>query len=73
MIRIVQFACVAVTVLILFALREAFYSTAAIFGPGFGWGFGLGLFFALAVYGLICWLDPSSRPRGSSADQDRFR
>lgn len=63
---VVQIACVAVTALVLFALRNAFYATADIFGPGFGWGVTFGILFAFAMYGIICWIDPSSRPRGTS-------
>jgi amino acid transporter len=73
MIRLIQIACIVVTVAILFAFRQAFYAFGNLFeGPGFGWGFGGGIFFTIAVYLFICWIDPSSRPRGTAGQQQRF-
>lgn len=70
MIRIIQIACIAVTALVLFAFRESFLSLKAWFGPDFPIGFIAGMAFAVAVYLLIIWVDPSSRPRGSASKQD---
>ena len=69
MIRFVQIACVVVLALVLYGVKTAVFGASDIFGPGFGWGLGIGIFLAMAVYGIICWIDPSSRPRGSSADK----
>lgn len=73
MIRFVQIACIVVTALILFAFREAFYSIAEALGPGFPAGFLIGAVFVIALYGIACWIDPASRPRGTAPEQKRFR
>ena len=73
MIRLIQIACIVVTAAILFAFRQAFYAAANLFeGPGFPVGFIGGVLFAAALYGVICWIDPSSRPRGTTGQQQRF-
>lgn len=69
MIRIVQIACIVTLALVLYGVKAAVFDASDFFGPGFGWGLGAGIFLAMAVYGLICWIDPSSRPRGSSSDK----
>lgn len=71
MVRLLQIVCIVITAAILFAFREAFYAAAGITGPGFGWGFAGGI--AFAVYGLILWIDPASRPRGSAPHQQGAR
>jgi amino acid transporter len=67
--RVLQIICIVLTALILFALREAFMSLRGWFGPDFPFGFISGFLFAAALYGVICWIDPSSRPRGSSSEK----
>jgi hypothetical protein len=69
MIRIVQIACVALLALVLYGVRVGFEHLFDWGGPGFVDGFIVGVLMCFAVYGLICWIDPSSRPRGSSADK----
>jgi len=73
MLRLVQIACIAITAAILYSLGAISDWFANYFGDGFDPGFVLGVVFAVLVYLFICWLDPSSRPRGSSTDQNRFR
>jgi len=72
MIRLIQIACIVVTVAILFAFRQAFMSLQNYFSADFPIGFICGIIFAAAVYGIICWIDPSSRPRGTAGQQQRF-
>ena len=72
MIRIVQIACIAVTALILFGFREILRVSADAFGSGFAPGFLGGVAFCAILYGVICWIDPASRPRGT-AKQQSFR
>jgi len=50
----------------LYALMSGFDVLSRFFGEGFDWGVVVGGFFTIAVYLLICWVDPSSRPRGRS-------
>ncbi|WP_370008572.1 hypothetical protein [Sinorhizobium fredii] len=72
MLRLIQIVCIALTAAILYGLGSISDALAGHFGEGFDPGFVLGMVFAVLVYLFICWLDPSSRPRGSSADQNRF-
>lgn len=73
MIRIIQIACIVITAAILFAFRQAFYAFGNLFdGPGFPIGFLTGAIFVIAAYLFICWIDPSSRPRGTAGQQQRF-
>ncbi len=69
MIRIVQIACIAVTALVLYGVKVGLTSVFNVGGPGFPAGFLFGIVVCFAVYGVICWVDPSSRPRGSSPDK----
>lgn len=70
MIRIVQIACIAVTAMILYGIGKSLDFIGSMFGPGFDGGFIVGAVFMVAMYGLACWLDPASRPRGSSPRDD---
>lgn len=72
MIRLIQIACIAVTAAILFAFRQAFMSLQNYFSADFPIGFIAGFAFAALLYGVICWIDPSSRPRGSAVQQKSF-
>ncbi|OJU69546.1 MAG: hypothetical protein BGO05_16025 [Rhizobiales bacterium 63-7] len=65
-LRVFQFACIATTALILFAFKFGFMSLSAVFSAEFPIGFISGVAFSVLVYLLICWIDPSSRPRGRS-------
>ena len=66
---VVQLACIALTALLLFGLREGAHVLDDVFGPGFVWGNIFGAGFVILLYLVICWFDPSSRPRGSRSDQ----
>ncbi len=69
MIRFVQIACVVVLALVLYGVKTGFQFAADWGGPSFVDGFLCGVAFIIVIYGIICWIDPSSRPRGSSADK----
>ncbi|NTF35570.1 hypothetical protein [Agrobacterium rubi] len=73
MIRLVQIACIAVTALILYGIMKGVDGVKHLIGDTFDTGFLVGMIFTLSVYGLICWIDPSSRPRGSATKQDGTR
>ncbi len=70
MLRVVQFTCIAITALILWGLKSFLQATFQWGGPGFVDGFLFGMLFAVAGYLLIIWIDPSSRPRGSTSKQE---
>lgn len=70
MIRVVQILCIVVTAAILYGLWKAFMSLRLVFSAEFPLGFMAGLLFAVGIYLLITWIDPSSRPRGSGPKQD---
>lgn len=72
MIRIIQIACIVVTVAILWGLRSAFVSFANWNSPGWIDGFLCGVAAVVLIYLLIIWIDPSSRPRGTAVQQKRF-
>jgi hypothetical protein len=69
MIRLVQIACVIVLALVLYGVRVGLDAVFDVGGPGFPAGFLFGILVCFSVYGIICWIDPSSRPRGSSTDK----
>jgi hypothetical protein len=75
MIRFVQIACIVVTALILFGIGKSLDIVGSLVGPGFDGGFIVGAVFMAVLYGLACWIDPASRPRGNSSasEQHRFR
>lgn len=70
MLRILQVLCIVITAGILYLIGKSLDWVGTFFGPGFDGGFVSGMLFAAAVYTLICWIDPSSRPRGSSPKED---
>ncbi|MCS3741996.1 hypothetical protein FHX16_003988 [Rhizobium sp. BK661] len=70
-LRLVQIACIVITAGILWIMREGVVSLMDWGGPGFVNGFLVGALFIVAMVALIMWLDPSSRPRGTS-QQKRF-
>ena len=72
MIRIVQIACIAVTAAVLYAVMKGVDGLQNFLGNTFDAGFIVGMLFACASYALICWVDPSSRPRGPAAEQKGF-
>lgn len=65
LVRLLQITAIALTGLILFGLKQGIIALADISGPGFYAGALSGVSFVVVLYLLICWLDPSSRPRGS--------
>lgn len=70
----IQIFCALLLIAVLLGFKAGFIAIANLFdGPGFPIGFLVGLFFAVIMYGLICWIDPSSRPRGSASKQDGRR
>lgn len=71
-LRFVQIACIVITAGILFLVGRGLLLAADWGGPGFIDGALFGAGFVIAVYLLICWLDPSSRPRGSTSQEKRF-
>lgn len=73
LLRVVQIVCIVVTALILFGIGKSLDIVGSFLGPGFDGGFVVGAVFVIAVYGLICWLDPASRPRGSRPEEHRLR
>jgi hypothetical protein len=68
-LRLIQFACIAITAVIVWAIGYGFRSLSSAFSSDFPVGFMAGAFFAAALYGVICWIDPSSRPRGAAGQQ----
>lgn len=65
MLRIVLMSiCVALLIAVLVSAKYIFQWIFSIGGPGFVDGFLFGMVLCFAVYGLICWVDPASRPRG---------
>lgn len=68
-IRLIQFACIAITAEVLWLLRHTLLALFDWGGPGFPDGFMFGALFVIGLYGIICWLDPSSRPRGNASNQ----
>lgn len=66
---VAQVACIALTAALLFGLREGAHVLDDVFGPGFVWGNIFGACFIILLYLVICWIDPSSRPRGTHSDE----
>lgn len=73
LLRAVQIACIVILVAVLFGFREVFHASADFFGSGFAAGFLVGALFMMALYVFICWVDPTSRPRGTTSKHDGFR
>lgn len=69
MTRFVQIACVIALIGVLYAFNALTDGVGRLLGNTFDAGFIVGVLATFAVYGLICWVDPSSRPRGSSTDK----
>lgn len=68
-IRLIQILCIALTTAILFAINYATDAVGRLLGGDFNAGFLVGACFVIGLYGIICWIDPSSRPRGSAGKQ----
>lgn len=69
LIRALQVLAIVITAAIMWGVKQAFLSAADWGGPNFVNGFLAGGFFVFAVLGLIMWIDPASRPRGRSSEQ----
>lgn len=69
MIRVLQVGCVVALVAVLWAVKSGLGAVFTWGGPGFVDGFLFGAGFMIAVYLLIIWVDPSSRPRKSSSEK----
>lgn len=65
----------AILIAVLVAVNRGTYSFLEFMGPQFAAGFIVGAVFMMTLYGLICWIDPASRPRGGgpATDQQRNR
>lgn len=65
MIRILQIACIIATTALTYAVVSGVDAFRYVIGDDFDGGLITGVLFMVALYLLICWVDPSSRPRGS--------
>ncbi len=65
----------AVLIAVLVGVNRGLHVVAGFMSTDMLLGFLLGCIFCVALYGLIYWIDPASRPRGSgsAADQERAR
>lgn len=72
MVRLIQIACIALTAAVLYGINKAVDGIGYLLGGSFNWGFVVGVVFSVLLYGLICLLDPSSRPRGTGIQQQGF-
>lgn len=72
MLRLIQITCIVVTAAILYGLGQGFKALSSFFSADFPIGFIAGFAFAALLYLLICWIDPSSRPRGTAGQQKSF-
>ncbi|MCH4546832.1 hypothetical protein MK632_13715 [Rhizobium changzhiense] len=68
-LRIVQITCIVLAAGILYAIGRFLLLAAHWGGPGFVDGALFGGGFVIVFYLLICWIDPSSRPRGTGSKQ----
>jgi len=72
MIRLLQIGCIALTAAILYGIDRAVDGIGTVLGGTFDAGFVTGVCFAALLYLAICWIDPSSRPRGSTVQKQGF-
>lgn len=68
-LRLIQITCVLLLVAVLAMVKFGFQSVAAWGGPDFVRGFLFATVFWWGLLGMIMWVDPSSRPRGRSAQK----
>ncbi len=71
-LRIVQIICIVITAAILYGLNAATDGLGRLLGYDFNSGFLVGAGFMVLLYLAICWIDPSSRPRGTGGKQQSF-
>lgn len=55
----------AILITIVVSVNLGFKSLANYFSADFALGFIAGVVFLATMYGVACWLDPASRPRGA--------
>ncbi len=72
MLRVLQITCIALTTAILYGINWAVDGIGNFLGGSFDAGFVMGICFAALLYLAICWIDPSSRPRGSGVQKQGF-
>lgn len=72
MIRVLQIACIIATTALLYAVVSGVFALRYVIGDDFEGGLIVGALFVIVLYLLICWVDPSSRPRGSGVQKQRF-
>lgn len=56
----------AILIAVVVSVNLGFKSLANYFSADFALGFIVGVLFLALMYGLACWIDPASRPRGSN-------
>lgn len=72
MIRVLQITCIALATAVLYGINWAVDGIGNFLGGSFDAGFVMGICFAALLYLAICWIDPSSRPRGSGVQKQGF-
>lgn len=72
MIRVLQIACIIATTALLYAVVSGVDALRYVVGDDFNGGVIVGVLFMIALYLVICWIDPSSRPRGSGVQKQGF-
>lgn len=63
----------AILIAIVVSVNLGFKSLANYFTADFALGFLAGGAFCILLYGVICWIDPASRPRGSNPAAEHQR
>lgn len=71
-LRLIQIACIAAVVVVMFAFNILTDGIGHLLGNTFDAGFVVGVLSVFTVFGLILWVDPSSRPRGNASRQKSF-
>ncbi|MBP2442838.1 hypothetical protein JOH51_000277 [Rhizobium leguminosarum] len=69
MIRVIQIACIIATTALLYAVVSGVDALRYVVGEDYDGGVIAGVLYVIGLYLLICWIDPSSRPRGSGVQK----
>lgn len=69
LIRVLQVLAIVITAAILWGVRVLYMRAADLGGTPFVLGLLSGVFLTFIVFGLIMWIDPSSRPRGRATEK----
>ncbi|MBB4215555.1 hypothetical protein FHT79_002724 [Rhizobium sp. BK212] len=72
MIRVVQIACIVATSVLLYAVVSGVDALRYVVGEDYNGGVIAGVLYVIGLYLLICWVDPSSRPRGTGVQKQGF-